>query len=235
MLGSSFGNATVSLLAEPNALTLNNTAFRSVSIFDGGLGSYTLLGTAGDDEFALSSGNSLQFGGLTFRQIVALDGGGGFNTLVGTPGNDSFVLLSPNGGFIMIGGALPGFDNINAINTLTGEDSLSLVGVPLDIPVESGGNLFVNDSFLGRSAGLNITLNADLTVAGNLTMLPIGGPITQTGGRIVAGGTTRLQTDSTITLLGDNDFNVLTMTGAKASIWWISTTWCWARCSLPMG
>lgn len=217
VLGSSSGSGTVSLLNVPNALALNNTAFRSVSIFNGGVGTYTLLGTAGDDQFNLLAGaNALQLGGLTFRNLVALDGGGGFNTLVGTPGNDSFVLLSPNGGFIMIGGALPGFSNINAINTLTGEDALSLVGVPLDIPVESGGNLFVTDSFLGRSAGLNITLNADLTVSGNLTMLPIGGPITQTGGRIVAGGTTRLQTDGMITLLGDNDFNVVTMTGGQS-------------------
>jgi CHAT domain-containing protein len=206
LLGTA-GNDTVSVLRSV-ALQANNVEFRGITAFDGQGGTNTLLGTAGNDTFTLGGGNVLQFGGFTFRNLQGLDGGSGVNTLVGTAGDDTFFLQSANGGFVQW---LPfpalSFTNINAINTLTGQDSIALTGVPLDVPITHGGGTLI----LSNSTGGDIVLNANVQTPGNLVIGSSAGNIVQTGGQVVARGTTSLEADGGITLAGANDFNGVTV------------------------
>lgn len=201
VIGSGLTN-TVSAISSAT-FDLNGTIFNNVNVFEGGAGNYTLIGTPGNDTFTLGGGNALQLGSLTFRDLRGLEGGGGFNTLVGTAGNDIFSLQSANGGMAQ---AIQ-FANINAIDTQFGQDVVALAGVPLNIPLTHGGGSLT----LSNSSGGDVVLNANVQTSGNLVISTLVGAIHQTGGQIIANGTTRLEAGGEIALTGANDFNVVTV------------------------
>ncbi len=91
-------------------------------------------------------------------------------------------------------------------------DGITLAGVPLDIAITQGGGTLN----VSNSSGGDIVLNANVQAQGDLVIGNSAGAITQTGGQIVANGTTRLGASGGITLAGANDFNLVTVPNSQS-------------------
>ncbi len=172
----------------------------------------TVLGSAGNDTLTVIGDGTALFRNIRFSNINAFDGGGGFNTIAGTSGDDYFVVTGNTSGFTRNSDFLPdiNFVNVGAIAAAGGQqDVVELAGVPLNMTVTGGsGTLFL------ASQGA-VTLNADVTTPGNLVVSASQGDIAQVGGQVTVGGDTSLDAPGNIGLLGNNDFNTVSITAAQ--------------------
>lgn len=209
ILNDDFNGTAISLLTRPGTLALGGATFHDIDVFSKNLNDCALLNATNSSRFTLDDNGDLRFNKLAFHRVITLSNNNKFGALINAPNGSDFILLDPGNKFVVVNNTLPKFSGVGTVGALANRSSLSLIKIPLSVPIRDNNGLFIGSDFLNHSTKLGVALGTSLAMTNGLAVLPVNNPVARANKQVITNNAAHLRASDAVALLNSGSFGIL--------------------------